>query len=442
MSDGYAGIAVPEGSVGELRSAGSRLAQQAQMLVQASDGLRGMPASAGSWTGPAQSAYANRCITASRAALMAAQAFITAAGAAEAYADELEDAKRDAREAIRDARAAQKRIDRAEEGIDTARGRQITAQGRIDAALHAQAVTAMSPGADGGVAEAMLREATAELQDAQEDERRWVKLLREAKDDLREAKRRGERAEQAAKDAATAAQTLFAAAGASMPVLALPGLPAAKAKVNDDRPWYEKAADWSWKQVKAVPGAAKDSTVALGTGLYDMVYNGLEYRYNQIFDPSAAMQYELETNRAFTEAVTNPIATGKQIVNWDDLSNGRIGEWVGGMAPDAVIATLTAGGGTMVRTAQGTRKVSEMSGDTSIAKAQAAYDRAVAAHGDLAPPSKFGGKTVAATKKPSLSGWTHGEMPGFEYIRPEEVKRMADDMDFEIRGGGAADHAG
>jgi hypothetical protein len=83
-----------------------------------------------------------------------------------------------------------------------------------------------------------------------------------------------------------------------------------------------------------------------------------------------------------------------------------------------------------------------MSGDTSIAKAQAAYDRAVAAHGDLAPPSKFGGKTVAATKKPSLSGWTHGEMPGFEYIRPEEVKRMADDMDFEIRGGGAADHAG
>ena len=209
------------------------------------------------WTGPAQGAYANRCITASTAATLAAQAFITAAGAAEAYADELEDAKREAREAIRDAMRAQKQIDRAQEGIDTARGRQQAAQGRIDAALHAQAIAAMS-GGDGGAADAMLSAATAELQDAQEDERRWARLLREAKEDLREAKRRGARAEQKARDAAQTAQTVFAAAGSAMPILAPPPGPvSAKVEVKDTRKWYEKAAGWTWDQVGAVPGAAR-----------------------------------------------------------------------------------------------------------------------------------------------------------------------------------------
>src|SRR3954454_21023573 len=107
MSDSFAGITTPEGSVSDLRHAGSRPAQQAQMLAQPSQQLRTMPANAGTWTGPAHGAYANRCITASTAAQLAAQCFIMAAGAAEAYADDLADAKREAREAIKDARRAQ-----------------------------------------------------------------------------------------------------------------------------------------------------------------------------------------------------------------------------------------------------------------------------------------------------------------------------------------------
>src|SRR5215212_7255149 len=125
MSESYAGITTPEGSVSELRHAGSRLAQQAQMLAQSSQQLRTMPASAGTWTGPAHGAYANRCITASTAAQLAAQSFIMAAGAAEAYADELADAKHDAREAIQDARRAQERIDKAQDGIEDAHGRAV-----------------------------------------------------------------------------------------------------------------------------------------------------------------------------------------------------------------------------------------------------------------------------------------------------------------------------
>jgi hypothetical protein len=365
-----------------------------------------------------------------------------AAGAAEAYADELADAKREAREAIRDAKHAQGQIDRAQEGIDEARGRQTAAQSRIDSALHIQAVASLH-GGDAGVGDAMLQQATADLQEAQEDERRWAKRLQEAKDDLREAKRRGDRAEQNARDAAQTARTLFAAAGAAMPVLSPPSAPAAsQVEPKDTRKWYEKAAGWTWDQVEAVPGAAKDATVNLATGVANQVADAGEYHYNSIFHPELAMRYEMEQNRRMAETITDPIGTGKAIINWDDLSHGRIGEWVGGFAPDAVIAALTVGGGTAVRATTGTQRVSEMSGARSLERSQRAYDRALDAHSGLRPPSAFGDKTVAATRKPTLSGWTHDDLDGFEYIRPEEVKRMAERMEFEIRGAGAADHAG
>jgi hypothetical protein len=440
MSDSYAGITTPEGSVSELRHAGSRLAQQAQMLAQSSQQLRTMPASAGMWTGPAHGAYANRCITASTAAQLAAQSFIMAAGAAEAYADELSEAKHEAREAIKDARHAQDQIDKAQDGIEDAQGRAIAAQGRIDAALHIQAVSTMG-GADGGMADAMLQQAINDLNDAQEDERRWTKILHEAKDDLREAKRRGHRAEEKAKDAAATARTLFAAAGSAMPILTLPGAPA-EAKVKDTRHWYEKAADWTWDQASAVPGAAKDATVDMATGLAGMVADNAEYQYNKFFHPGLAMQYEMRQQQAMNAVINHPLETGKAIVNWDDLSSGRIGEWVGGFAPDAVITVLTAGGGAAVRTARGTQKVSELGGTRALTRSQEAFDKATDAHKGLAPPSGFDSKTVAATRKPTLSGWVHDDLQGFEYIRPEEVKRMADDMNFDIRGAGAADHAG
>jgi hypothetical protein len=437
MSDSFAGISVPEGSVGQLRQAGSRLAQQAQVLSQAATSVRAMPSAAGSWIGPAQSAYANRCISASEAAGLAAQAFIMAAGAADAYAEALEQAKREARDAIKDARAAQKRIDRARDEIEVAQSRQTAAQGRIDAALHAQAVAAMAPGGDGGVADAMLRDATRELHEAQEAERHWRRELHQAEDDLRDAKQRGRRAEQDAREAAATARSLFAAAGSAMPILPPPPTPVPVEK-EDTGGWLEDAAGWTWDQVSAVPGAAKDATFELG----GMIGDAAEQQYNRIAHPELAWRYDMEQQQAMGEALSDPIGTAKAVINWDDLSSGRIGEWVGGFAPDLVIGALTAGAGPALRSARGTQRVSEMPGDKSLQRSQEAYDRATAAHGGLRPPSAFSDKAVAATKRPTLSGWTHGGPDGFEYVRPEEVQRMADRMDFEIRGAGAADHAG
>ena len=431
MSDAFAGIQVPEGSVGNLRQASSNLAQQAQVLSETANGLRGMPSAAGSWLGPAHSAYANRCISASTACALAAQAFIMAAGATQAYATALAEAKEAGREAIKDARLAQKRIDRAREQIQVAQGRQQGAQGRIDAALHAQAVAAMAPGGDAGVADAMLQDALRELHDAQEDERRWRRALDEAEDDLRAAKVRGRRAEQDARDAARTARSLFAAAGEAMPILPAPPTPV-QPEQEDTRRWYEKAAGWTWDQVEAFPGAAKDATVSLATGLATRVGDAAERQYNGIFHPELALQYDLEQQRQTAEMFNDPLGTAKAVVNWEDLSSGNIGAWAGGFAPDLALAALTGGAGPAVRATTGTQRVSEMSGKRALERADDALARARAAHGELRPPSTYKLKAVAATKRITVSGWAHKGVDGVEYVRPEEVDDLARRLDFEL----------
>lgn len=438
MTDSFAGISVPEGSVGELRGASSRLSHQASVLSEAATGLRAMPASAGSWIGPAHGAYANRCLTASAAAGLAARAFITAAGAAAAYADELHAAQAKAKAAIADARAARKTIDHAHDEIDSARGREHTAQGRIDTAIHMQSLAAVS-GGDGGAADAMLNAAVADLHRAEHDERHWLGVLHRAQHDLADAKRRGTAAEREARDAARSANTLFAAAGASMPILPPPPPPA---QPHDDRPGIVKALDWGWNQVKAAPGAAKDATVGLATGLAHDVHDAVEQDYNRLFHPGLAFQHDLEQQRAMGQAFSDPIGTVKAIFNWDDLSHGRVGAWIGGFAPDAVLAALTAGGGAAARFARAER-VSEL-GSRSLERSAGAYDNAVRVHGRLRPPSDFADKTVAATRRANtLSGWTHGNaLKDIEHVPPEDVHRMADQMGFDVRGAGASDFAG
>ena len=439
MTDSYAGISVPEGSVGDLRQAGSRLIQQAQVLTDSSTSLQAM-LSAGSWIGPAHGQYANRCVAASTAARLAAGAFINAASAAEAYADALQSTQKRARDAIHDARDAQKRIDHSSEQISAAQGRRRAAETRIDAAVHAQSIAALA-GGDTSTADAMLQEASDALRAAQDDERTWTHRLHAAQHDLDDARKRGRDAEQDAKDAAATAQTMFAAAGGAMPML-IPPPQAAAPKKADSGSWFDKATGWAWKQVKAVPGSAKDATVDSVTGLVNMVGDGLEYRYNSIAHPELAMQYEMDQQRAQGEVIFHPVKTVKTIVNWDDLSHGRIGEWVGGMAPDAVVAALTAGGGTAVRVTRSTATVEEMGGSAALRRAQGNLTKARDTHAGLAPPSDFSGKTVASTKPQStLIGWAHEgrDLPGIRYVPPDQVQSMANDMQFKIRGAGAMD---
>ena len=70
-------------------------------------------------------------------------------------------------------------------------------------------------------------------------------------------------------------------------------------------------------------------------------------------------------------------------------------------------------------------------------------DRAKQAHAGLDPKYKYDPKTVAATRRhATLSGWAHegDDLPGITYVPPDKVQSLAGDMEFKLRGAGAADH--
>ena len=52
-----------------------------------------------------------------------------------------------------------------------------------------------------------------------------------------------------------------------------------------------------------------------------------------------------ERIRLFEFASDDPGEFGKQAINWEDLREGRYGEWVGGLAPDAALGAMTGGTG-------------------------------------------------------------------------------------------------
>jgi len=52
------------------------------------------------------------------------------------------------------------------------------------------------------------------------------------------------------------------------------------------------------------------------------------------------------SDRTAEYARGNPLELGKALINWEDLSAGRYGEWLGNLVPDALLAIGTAGAGT------------------------------------------------------------------------------------------------
>ncbi|MGH2949359.1 MAG: exodeoxyribonuclease VII small subunit, partial [Solirubrobacteraceae bacterium] len=130
----FAGITVPEGEPGGLRSAASQLGTVAGTLSGISGELRGMPGTMASWQGPASVSYAGSCMTGGSSADAAVQALGTAERAARAYGDALEEAQDEAERAIELAREAQQRIDQAERDIADAQARQAAAWQAADSA--------------------------------------------------------------------------------------------------------------------------------------------------------------------------------------------------------------------------------------------------------------------------------------------------------------------
>jgi hypothetical protein len=355
MADDFQGMSVPEGDPDGLAQAASGFASVAASTAIAATRLDAMPSQAGSWIGQASVAHASMCLTSASAARQAGEAATIVTLASERYAKQLQMARRRARIAIRDAREAQERIDRAKDEISDAQGRATDASRRIEWANHALMVSSAS-GEPSPAAEAELAAAGADLDRAQEDEQRARRQLERAEDDLEQAKRRWREADQDAKDAAKAAAGGFAQAAALLPTFMAPPPPAAPPAPEEDKPWWQDAAGWTGDQFTGFGKGAWEGVKGLGSA-GAMVYRASPV--NALIDQDSFTKQWDQLGQGAQYAWDNPGEFAKQVVNAEDLANGRIGEWLGGLAPDAALAAVTAGSGVAVTRGARVAKVIE-----------------------------------------------------------------------------------
>jgi uncharacterized protein YukE len=280
----FAGITVPEGEPGGLRSAASQFSGLAGALSGVSGELRGMPGSMGSWQGPASVSFAGSCLTSCGGVDQAVTALGTAEQAARTYADALEEAQDEAERAIEQAREAQQRIDQAQRDIQSAQDRQAAAWQAADAAAFEIAAGSVSGTPSPGALEAQAT-AWRAADEAAADEVRARRELDRARDDLERAKERGREAEQAARDAARAAAGAFGGAAMASPVWAMFGPGASAAGGGGGSPWWWNTTNegmqwWNEDQFfgQLIPWHPKNDTIARGKWFVDQAANyGLEF---------------------------------------------------------------------------------------------------------------------------------------------------------------------
>jgi hypothetical protein len=396
--ESYGGITVPEGDPGALEASAGRLVATAGMLESISGSLRGVLGGL-SWFGPASAAHTGLTGAQSMMATSASGSLIQKAAVINDYALVLEAAQRQAKKAIERAKDADRRIKEAEADIDQAITDQGTANARIIAAQAAQSRvfssvvdfafgdTAAAAAVDAAAAEEA--DARRDLEAAQERERIARRRLEEAEKDREEAQKDGDKAEQAVKLARTG---LIAAAQGAGLLPTQPGGPAdpafaaaagirlepPKPPPKDEGNWFERrlddvgdAASWTWDQTKQVPGGFWEGTKGIGEGAYFLYQlnpsNPMNWR-----DPGAMIDRYKQLGETGKYAYENPGEFGKAIINYEDLENGRYGEWLGNLGPDAVVAVATGGTGAVV-----TRSTRLMKATDKLTDATRAYDRAV-----------------------------------------------------------------
>jgi uncharacterized protein YukE len=226
VSDSFAGITVPQGEPGSLRSAASQLKGVSGALDNVSSRLRSSPGLMSSWAGPASVSYAGSCLTNGAAASAGTRAISVAGQALGRYATDLEDAQEDAKQAIRDAREAKRKMDDAMQAIGEAQQAAGVARQRYADATTQASLEAMAAGGAGGSGLAQQAQAQQDIEAAEDREAAARRAYDRAKDDYEQAQKRGNRAEERARDAARSAAGALSDAGVASPAFAAPGAPA------------------------------------------------------------------------------------------------------------------------------------------------------------------------------------------------------------------------
>jgi hypothetical protein len=266
--DSYAGITVPEGSAGGVESLGTTFDGMAGTLSGAAARLRGMPGGLTRWSGPASVNFASTAFEQADVAERAAQAFTDAGQAARTYARELREAKRLTREAITEAREANRRIKEAERELADAKDRLAAAEQRAAAVAWELTLASVSlePVSTAG-AEAELRAANIEADQARDDITRAETKLDHAQDDLREAKRKGTKAAGEASDAAARLQMAYTHVSMMAPAVRALAPPASASPSSGARPFMPATLEVPLLSpslgMAAVNGALTGSAAAL-----------------------------------------------------------------------------------------------------------------------------------------------------------------------------------
>jgi hypothetical protein len=464
--ESYGGIAVPEGDPGALEASASRLQATAGVLETTAGALNGLLGGLG-WLGPASAQHASLTQSQGLMATTATGTMRQQAGVIAGYAVVLEQAQRAAKKAIEHAKDADRRIDEAEVEIREAEAAQRVAEGRIIAAQNAKATAQMhlfTSATDAllgttdtqqvvAAAEAEEADARRDLEHAQERERRARRRLEAAREDRREAQRAGDAVEETIGIARTG---LVAAAQGAGLLPTQPGGPAdpafaAAAGIELPKPppppehksWFERrlddvgdAASWTWDQAKQVPGGVWEGTKG--------IYEGGKFLYElnptnpqNLMHPDQLLDKYKQLGTAGKYAFEHPGEFGKQLINWEDLSHGRYGEWAGNLVPDLLLAIGTGGAGTAVsrgaKVARATDRLAE--GSEALSRAQ----RIKAA----IPTREYKPKTFAAHAgddgRISISGQVYdsqqkalarhaGEDPSLlETPKPDDIRKIMDD---------------
>jgi hypothetical protein len=156
---------------------------------------------------------------------------------------------------------------------------------------------------------------------------------------------------------------------------------------DKDKPWWEDG-------FSAVGGAVSwtgEQTVGVGRGFVEGVQGigegGLMlYRLsptNAIIDNESWREEWSGVGDAAQYAWENPSEFGQAVINWEDIEEGRYGEWLGNLGPDAVVAVATAGSGAAATAT--TRAVRSADEVADLADAARDADRAADARRAAAP---------------------------------------------------------
>jgi hypothetical protein len=344
MGEVVAGIALPDGEPGEAFDAASGFRAAAGGFERTGAVTERALGLVGSWQGMASISFRDRCGSYEEAAQSAAVACEQASLALRTYGRELDEARDRVRRIQREAEECVDRINAAEGQAAAARGREQAAR---DRAMNAT----FSVGLDAGsLSMADAAQALDDAAAAAEEARQADAAAAAARDRLEELRRRAEEERERIKEAGRGAATQVRAALTQMPTVTFPPPPAPVEEEEEDKPWYEDA----WGGVESAAGWTGDQVVGLGKGFGEGVVGigegGLMlYRLSSINYFVDRDSYEREwdnVGQAAELAWNDPGAFAKAVVNWEDLADGRYGEWLGNLGPDAILAVATAGTGT------------------------------------------------------------------------------------------------